>query len=107
MNARTSREEIKAMRTTRDRAATLLSRYPGLSNDENNEILRFLKTARHLDVGLLSSDDKVRPRLDAFMEDHKQHLSISAGEAGWVIGLILSFFAICWVLWELGAAHLG
>lgn len=107
MNARTSHEEIKAMRTTRDRAASLLTRYPGLSKDESKEVLRFLKTARHLDVGLLSSDDSIRPRLDAFMDDHKKHLSVTAAEAGWAIGLILSFLALCWVVWEVGASRFG
>ena len=107
MNARTSHEEIKAMRMTRDSAASLLTRYPGLSKDESKEVLHFLKTARHLDVGLLSSDAAVRPRLDAFMEDHKKHLSVTAAEAAWVVGLILAFFAVCWMLWELGVDHLS
>jgi hypothetical protein len=107
MNARTSHEEIKAMRMTRDRAASLLTRYPALSRDESKEVLRFLKSARHLDVGLLSSDDAVRPRLDAFLEDHKKHLGVTALEAGWVIGLILAFLAVCWMLWEIGADHLS
>jgi hypothetical protein len=107
MNARTSHEEIKAIRTTRDRAASLLTRYPRLSKDETREILRFLKTARHLDVGLLSADDRIRPRLDAFMDEHKKHLSLTVAEATWVIGLIVAFFAVCWMLWEIGVDHLG
>ena len=101
MNARTSHEEIKAIRTSRDRAASLLTRYPGLSRDETKEVLRFLKTARHLDVGLLSSDDAIRPRLDAFMEEHKKHLSASVAEAGLAAGMILAFLTVCWILWEI------
>lgn len=106
MNARTSHEEIKALRTTRSRAAALLTRYPGLSGSETREVLDFLKSARHLDVGLLSADDAVRPRLDAFMEDHKKHFSVSVGEASWVIVAIVGFLLISWLLWELGVAHL-
>jgi len=105
MNARTSHEEVKAMRMTRDRAASLLTRYPRLSNAETVEVLDFLKTARHLDVGLLSADDAVRPRLEAFMDDHKKHLSVGIGEASWVIAGILGLLALCWLLWELGAAN--
>jgi hypothetical protein len=107
MTFRTSREEIKAIRTTRDRAASLLNHYPRLSRDETGEVLHFLKTARHLDVGLLSADDAIRPRLDAFMEDHKKDLSASGGEAGWVAGMILAFLMLCWLVWEAGAAYLG
>ena len=107
MTARTSREEIKAIRTTRDRAASLLTRYPRLSRDETGEVLHFLKTARHLDVGLLSADDAIRPRLDAFMDDHKKDLSATLGEAGWIAGLILAFLVLCWLIWEAGVATIG
>lgn len=107
MNVRTSHEEIKALRTTRNRAAALLTRYPRLSGDETREVLDYLKGARHLDVGLLSADDAVRPRLDAFMDDHKKHFSVSFGEATWVIAAIIGFLAVSWLLWELGMTHLG
>jgi hypothetical protein len=107
MNARTSHEEIKAIRTNRDRAASLLTRYPGLSGEETQEVLRFLKTARHLDVGLLSSDDAIRPRLDAFMEDHRKQFAIGLDEAGKVIAALVAVFIVLLLLWELGAGNVG
>jgi hypothetical protein len=107
MNAHANQEQIHASRTTLDRAAALLTRYPRTSQDESREILCFLKTARHLDIGLLSSNESIRPRLDAFMKDHKKQLGVTAGEAGWVIGLIAAFLLVCWLLWELGTAGIG
>jgi hypothetical protein len=107
MNARTNHEQIRALGTTAARAAALLTRYPRVSKDESREIMTFLKTARHLDVGRLSSDASIRPRLDAFMEDHKKHLGVTVGEAIWTIGLIAAFLVVCWLLWGLGTAGIG
>ena len=107
MNARTNLEELHASRMTRDHAAALLTRYPRVSKDESRALLIFLKTARHLDVGLLSCDEMIRPRLDAFIADHKKQLGVTVAEASWMIGLIGAFLIVCWLLWELGASGIG
>ena len=33
---------------------------------------RFHEEGRHLEIGLLTSDEKLRPNLDAFMKDHQK-----------------------------------
>jgi hypothetical protein len=101
MNAPTSRMEVHAMRTSRQRTADLLARYPKVSNDETREILEFMRTARHLEIGLLTADDALRPNFDTFMEDHKKHFGVKPGEAAMVVGLIAAFLLVCWLFWEI------
>jgi len=93
-------EEVRAIRADRERVADLLSRYPKVTGDESAEILTFLRTGRHLDVGLLTSNEKLKPRLDAFMEDHKHHFRVKWGEATLVIAGIAALIAIFWLVWE-------
>jgi hypothetical protein len=93
-------EEIRAIRSNRERVSELLSRYPRVRKDEVREILAFLRTGRHLDVGLLTSNERLRPNLDAFMEDHKEHFRVNWREGALVIGGLLALLIILWLIWE-------
>jgi hypothetical protein len=105
MNAHAGRIEIGPWLTPPERVARLLARYPDLSKNENREILEFMKTGRHLDIGLLTSDEKLRPNLDAFMEDHKRHFQVSFRETTAVVVLIAAFLFAAWLFWELAISH--
>ena len=93
-------EEIRAVRTSRERAAELLGRYPAISDQDRREVLDFLKNGRHLDIGLLTTSDRLRPRLDAFMTDHKQHFRVRWEESVALIAGIAALLAIFWLVWE-------
>jgi hypothetical protein len=95
------RDEARAIRSTRARTAALLVDYPSLSDADRREILEYLQTARHLDIGLLSSNDEVAPKLDAFMADHRTELGVSARDALRSVALIVGFLFACWLLWML------
>jgi len=95
------REEVRAVRTSRDRTAELLGDYPQLSEADRREILEFLQTARHLDIGLLSANDEVAPKLDAFMADHRTELGVSGRDALRAVTMIVGFLFACWLLWTL------
>ena len=102
MTAYTSHfEEERGARSTRDRVAALLKRYPHVSDKDRKEILQFMKEARHLEVGLLTANDNVRPQLDAFMEDHKRHFRLDPFDVLRAIALIGAIAMICWLVWEL------
>ena len=101
MTAHASRVEAGPWPITRERVAALLGRYPDVSKDENRAILEFLKNGRHLEIGLLTSDEKLRPRLDAFMKDHKRHFRVSFGEAAAIIAMIAAFLLAAWLFWVL------
>jgi len=94
-------EEVRAVRSTRDRVAGLLKRYPHVSDKDRKEILQFMKEARHLEVGLLTANDNVRPQLDAFMEDHKRHFRLDAFDVLRAVALIGAIVMVCWLVWEL------
>jgi hypothetical protein len=83
----------------RERASELLARYPRVSEDEAGEILQFLRAGRHLDIGLLSSDDRLRPKLDSFMHDHKAHFRVSWREVVAVLAGIVVMLITAWLIW--------
>lgn len=102
MTAYTSHiEEVRAVRSTRERIAGLLKRYPHVSDKDRKEILQFIKEARHLEVGLLTANDNVRPQLDAFMQDHKRHFRLDAFDVLRAVALIGAIVMVCWLVWEL------
>ena len=89
------------IRLSREEARDLLVRYPRVSNAEARLILDFLRKGRHLDVGMLTAEEKLKPQLDRFMADHKKELRLGIGEGSAVVGAIAAFLGLCWVLWEL------
>ena len=93
--------KVRAAGSTRDRVASLLSRYPHVSDRDRKEILQFIKEARHLEVGLLTANDNVRPQLDAFMDDHKRHFRLDALDVVRAVAVVAGVLMVCWLLWEL------
>ena len=89
------------IRLNRDEARDLLVRYPQVSNAEARLILDFLRNGRHLDVGMLTAEEKLKPQLDSFMADHRKELRLGIGEGSAVVGGIAAFLGLCWFLWEL------
>jgi hypothetical protein len=100
MNYQTTHEEIRALRVDRERVADLLERYPRISAEEIREIITFLRTGRHLEIGLLTSNDRLRPNLDAFMHDHKAHFQVKWREAVALIMGVVALLTMCWLIWE-------
>jgi hypothetical protein len=101
MNAHATRIEVGPWQTPRERVAALLARYPKVSKNENREILEFMKNGRHIEIGLLTSDEKLQPNLDAFMENHKRDFRVSFGEVAAVASMIAAFLLAAWLFWEL------
>ena len=101
MNIHTPRaEEVRAIRSDRIRVSDLLARYPRVSDQETREIVSFLRTGRHLDIGLLTSNDQLRPKLDAFMDEHRAHFQLKWREGATLIGGIVAILAVLWLVWE-------
>jgi hypothetical protein len=58
-------------RRKRERAETLLARYPGLSPDELDELLRwYRREASAMDSALIASNTSIHDRYRAFRQDH-------------------------------------
>ena len=100
MNYQASSEDTRAIRSDRERIAELLRDYPNITTPQAQEILAYLKTARHLDLGLLSSDRRVGANLDSFMEAHRSHFQLKVGEGVAVVAVLVGLLAIAWLVWE-------
>lgn len=100
MSARVRREQMRALRSTRTQAAELISRYPDVSDSEAKQILTFLRTGEHLDIGMVTGDESLKPQLDLFMGDHGKHLKVGFLEGSAVIAAIAAFLVVCWLIWE-------
>jgi hypothetical protein len=98
--ATTHVEEIRALRYDRERVSDLLGRYPRVSEREVEEILDYLRTARHLEIGLLTSDQRLKDGLDAFMADHKKHFQVTWAEGATVVLAIAALLIVFWLIWE-------
>jgi hypothetical protein len=84
-----------------DRIEQLLRRYPDIGTVEVEEIVHFLKKGSHLEVGLLSARDGIRPRLEAFRRDQRKHFAL--GIKDYVLFLtatVAPLAAICWYVWS-------
>lgn len=92
--------EARALRSSRQNTAELLERYPEISKKEVKQILHFLRNGRHLDVGLLTADERLSHKLDAFMSVHGKELRVGFTETAAVIGGIVAFLTVCWLVWE-------
>jgi AcrR family transcriptional regulator len=92
--------KIRALPPDRERVSELLAHYPRVSDDEVREILNFMRTGRHLEIGLLTSSERLRPQLDAFMKDHQRHFRVKWGEGVVVSAGLIGLLAILWLVWE-------
>lgn len=100
MNAHTRDEKARALSLTREQVAELLYRYPHVSDVEAKWIITYLRKGRHLDVGMLTADERLKPQLDSFMADHAKHFRVGLGEGAAVVAAIAGFLAACWLIWE-------
>jgi hypothetical protein len=85
---------------TREQASDLIARYPHVTDAETKLILTFLRKGRHLDLGILSADESLKPQLESFTADHAKHLRVGIGEASALVAAIAGFLALCWLVWE-------
>ncbi len=58
----------------------LLRRYPKTSDAETSEIINFLATGNHLDVGLVSGSDEFREKVARFRAEHARHFRLKLHE---------------------------
>jgi hypothetical protein len=91
---------MRAPFSGQERMADLLGRYPRVSAEEVREMLTFMCSGPHVDVILLSNDDRLGPKLDAFIRGHRAQLRASWSEAAAVIAGILTLMIALWMIME-------
>jgi hypothetical protein len=65
----------------RQHIEALLRRYPVTSEAETTEIITFLATGNHLDVGLVSGSDEFAEKVARFRAEHRSHFRLKLHEA--------------------------
>jgi hypothetical protein len=85
------------------RAEALLMRYPNLSEEELATLINLFPYIRILDLGLMTSDERLSGKLDAFHRDHGKKLKIpmSSMIAFLAVPTIIVVGGLMW--WALGA----
>lgn len=82
---------------------SLFARYPDISTAERDAMVRYLRTAPVLDIGLLKGDESLRYRIGAFEAANARAL----GASPWDIAVLIAIFAlvtnVCVALWDMGA----
>ena len=91
-------DEFSIPSPKRERVSELVARYPHLSEEETREIVSFMRNGQHVDIILLSSDDRLRPKLDAFMKDNKAQFrniwAQGAAVTGGIVALMIALFLV-------------
>jgi hypothetical protein len=100
MNVRAHSDTELARRPSREEVADLLVRYPRVSDAEAKLILAFLRKGRHLDVGMVTGDERLKPYIDRFTADHASHFRLSIYEGTALVAAMLGFLTVCWLVWE-------
>jgi hypothetical protein len=85
-------------------AKTLLSRYPNLSEVELAKLINLFPYIRILDLGLMTSDERLAGKLQAFHRDHGKKLKtpISSLVAFMAVPMIIVVGGLLW--WALAPA---
>lgn len=83
-----------------EHTVTLLSKYPNISDQDTAEVIRFIRSARYVEMGLLSSETAVRRQLDRFMRDHRAKLRTSPVRLAFAILMVI----IAFLIWSSGIA---
>ena len=84
----------------------LLRRYPALEPAEGERLLDAFKSLTLLQRALMTSDETLRSRLDAFERDHKRQLRPPSWHHFVILGMPVSMLlAALWGLWLTAIGH--
>lgn len=102
MNDTVEAERELGGKNARARVKVLLHAYPNIDAAETAEIADFLRTGPVLEVGLLSSDEELRPKLLAFQAEHEGRFALRAKDYLVVALISVALAVICFLLWDAG-----
>lgn len=84
----------------RQRIEALLRRYPQIRDSETEEIVRFLATGPHRDVGLVAGSEEFADKVRSLRKTNKKHFKLKPHEA------ILFFVAVVGPAAAFGLQHM-
>ena len=72
----------------------------GVTSEENDEILNFLKNGPILDIGNLKGDETVRYKIAAFEEAHQKTFRTTPMEIVVLLFIFVIVALVCSMLWD-------
>lgn len=82
-----------------DEATVLIRRYPGLSSGETDRLVEIYPQLPIVQLALMSSDDELAPRLEAFRKDHGRRLRTPGHHIAALLSpVFLLAIVIAWVV---------
>ncbi len=76
----TEANPVRNQTSRRGAIETLLRLYPETSETENAEIVQFLAKGPHHDVGLISGNEELAPKIAALKQEHRLHFRLKLWE---------------------------
>lgn len=102
MNITTSGEQKLADKNRRAHVERILRDYPDISDSEAAEVLLFLKSSTPIEVGLVTANDALGPKVQQFRDDHASEFSLGWKEYLMVAAILIALVAMCFFLWDTG-----
>ncbi len=88
-----------ARRPDGEEAARLLARYPALSEIELARLINLYRRLPALDVALILSDDRLRPKIDRFSNDHRAKIRVPFRQYAVLVAIAVAGLALlAWTL---------
>jgi hypothetical protein len=82
-----------------DEATVLIRRYPAISDAEADRLVAIYPKLPMLQLAMMSSDEELSPRLEAFRRDHAGRLRVPARHiAGLLSPMLLVAIVAIWML---------
>jgi hypothetical protein len=69
-----TKNEQAPHRPESERIVRILARHPNLTPEETNEIVRYLRDARYVDIARLAVDESIRRQLDSVVRAHRHEI---------------------------------
>lgn len=87
--------------THAEEATGILERYPNVSTDEVSRLVSIFPHLPMLHVALMTSDDELRPRLEAFQKDHGRRIRTPFKQLrGFLAPIALLLIVLLWTAFK-------
>ena len=82
-----------------EEATAILERYPDATSDEITRLVTIYPHLPMLHIALMTSDDELRPRLEAFQTDHGRRIRTPFNQIrGLLLPLALLLIVLVWLI---------
>jgi hypothetical protein len=82
-----------------DEATVLVRRYPDISHSEAERLVEIYPKLPIVQIAMMSSDEELAPRLEAFRKDHARRLRVPVRHIAALLSpLILLAIIVAWML---------